>query len=37
VFDPCTNELVDLSGMPITVLETTPDGNHFFFHSSLVH
>jgi hypothetical protein len=31
---PCTNELVDLSGMAITLLETTPDGNHFFFHSN---
>jgi hypothetical protein len=31
---PCTNELVDLSGVTITVLETTPDGNHFFFHSN---
>jgi hypothetical protein len=31
---PCTNELVDLSGMPITVLETTPDVSHFFFHSN---
>jgi hypothetical protein len=31
---PCTNELVDLSGMAITLLETTPDGNHFFFRSN---
>jgi hypothetical protein len=34
VFDPCTNELVDLSGMAMTVLETTPGDNHFFFHSN---
>jgi hypothetical protein len=34
LFDPCTNELVDLSGMAITVLDTTPGDNHFHFHSN---
>jgi hypothetical protein len=34
LFNPCTNELVDLSGMAITVLDTTPEDNHFRFHSN---
>jgi hypothetical protein len=34
LFNPCTNELVDLSGMAVTVLDTTPEDNHFNFHSN---
>jgi hypothetical protein len=34
LFNPCTNELVDLSGMAITVLDVAPEDNHFFFHSN---
>jgi hypothetical protein len=34
LFNPCTNELVDLSGMAVTVLDTTPEDDHFHFHSN---
>jgi hypothetical protein len=34
LFNPCANELVDLSGKAITVLDTTPGDNHFHFHSN---
>jgi hypothetical protein len=33
LFNPCTNELVDLSGAAVTVLDTTPEDNHFHFHA----
>jgi len=34
VFNPCTNENVELSGTALTVIDTTPEDNHgLTFHS----
>lgn len=34
LFNPCTNEFVDLNGIGLGVIDTSPEDNHFFFHAT---